>query len=178
MFDHTPRSNFCTLVYLNHVYIVQRSQVNEAKDKHSGVMKAARSLFCKRNGTVYRWMYPNITKYELHKRVLDAWYSAKQSEKDIYISEVTYLLNICRAISLSFYPFSFSVWQEGSFALIILVVNWSITKPSLFGHEKLQPELVTPKIRILCIWIYIYLQKCFCKNILHEYRYEFVFSSE
>ncbi|XP_033608304.1 uncharacterized protein LOC117282505 [Cryptotermes secundus] len=62
--------------------------VDVTEDTHSDVLKAARSLFCKRTRTLYRWVYPNISKYELNRRVADAWDSASQDEKNIYISEV------------------------------------------------------------------------------------------
>lgn len=58
------------------------------EDRDSEVLKAARSLFYKRTRTLYRWVYSNMTKYELNRRVTNAWKSASQYERNIYISEV------------------------------------------------------------------------------------------
>jgi hypothetical protein len=90
MFDHSCRSNCFTSVYLYYVYIVQVSAVVGTQDKDSEVFKAARSLFFKRTRILYRWVYSNMTKCELNKRVIDAWKSASPDEQNIYISEVTY----------------------------------------------------------------------------------------
>jgi hypothetical protein len=53
-------------------------------------------LFCKRTRTIYRWMYPNIKKHELNRRVANAWDSAAEEEKNIYISQVVYFIPIAR----------------------------------------------------------------------------------
>jgi hypothetical protein len=103
MFDHSPRSNCFTSAYLYCVYIVQVSDVHETEDRHSEVMKAARSLFYKRTRTLYRWVYANMTKCELNRRVKDAWNSASENEKNIYISEVIYFHNNWQAVLLSFH---------------------------------------------------------------------------
>jgi hypothetical protein len=70
--------------------------VDEVDGMHSGMIEAARLLFCKRTRTLYRWMYPNIKKHELNKRVADAWDSAAEEEKKIYLSQVAYFVPIAR----------------------------------------------------------------------------------
>jgi hypothetical protein len=108
MFDHSPWSNCFTSVYLYCVCIVQGFDVDVTKDRHSEVLKAARSLFYKRTRTLYRWVYANMAKNELNRRVTDAWNSASEYEKNIYISEVMHFHNNWLAILLSFHTFSFS----------------------------------------------------------------------
>jgi hypothetical protein len=83
--------------------------VDGTEDRHSEVLKAAKSLFYKRTRTLYRWVYANMSKYELNKRVIDAWNSASEHEKNIYISEVMYFHNNWQAVSLTFHTFSFSI---------------------------------------------------------------------
>jgi hypothetical protein len=75
------------------VYIVQELVVDGTEDRYSEVLKAARSLFYRRNRTLYRWIYANIRKCKLTRLVTDAWNSASESEKNIYISEVMYFHN-------------------------------------------------------------------------------------
>jgi hypothetical protein len=70
------------------------------------VLKAARSAFCKRTRSLYRYMFPGMQKWQLNKKVLAAWDASSETEKNLYISEVTYIYNHHRAISLSLHPFS------------------------------------------------------------------------
>jgi hypothetical protein len=109
MFDDSCRSICFTSVYLYYVYIVQGSGVDGTENKNSEVMKAARSLFYKRTRTLYRWVYSNMTKNELNRRVIGAWNSASQYERNIYVSEVMYFHNNWQATILSFHTFSFSI---------------------------------------------------------------------
>jgi hypothetical protein len=82
-----------SLVYLYYSHTAQGSNVNGTEDKHSQVLKAARSLFYKRTRSLYRWVYPKITMDDVNRRVADAWKSASKIEKNIYVSEVTYFHN-------------------------------------------------------------------------------------
>lgn len=57
-------------------------------DIHARVLKATKSSFCRRTRTLYRYMFPNISRWEMDKRVLAAWDSASETEKNVYISQV------------------------------------------------------------------------------------------
>jgi hypothetical protein len=60
-----------------------------ANDNYTDVLNAAKSLFYKRTRTLYRLMYPKITKNQLNNSVSDAWDRLSEYGKNIYISKVT-----------------------------------------------------------------------------------------
>jgi hypothetical protein len=60
-----------------------------ANGKSTEILKEAKSAFCKRTRTLYRMMYPKITKNQLNSRISDAWDRLSEKEKNIYLSKVT-----------------------------------------------------------------------------------------
>jgi hypothetical protein len=91
---------------LNPVYAVQELAAYAPNKSNEEVLAAAKSSFCKRTRTLYRYMYPNISKRDLEKTVLAAWDSSPDTEKQFHISKVTYFNNHAKAASLSLHPFS------------------------------------------------------------------------
>ncbi|PNF42935.1 hypothetical protein B7P43_G11836 [Cryptotermes secundus] len=66
----------------------ERPRVMAVNAEHAEVLKAAKTLFCKRHRTLCRWLSPSTTKRQLNRRVSDAWATLPEIEKNIYISEV------------------------------------------------------------------------------------------
>lgn len=80
------------------MYTVQVPRVMGVNAEHAEVLKAAKTLFCKRHRTLCRWLSPNTTKRQLNRRVSDAWATLPEIEKNIYISEVMYFHSHCQAL--------------------------------------------------------------------------------
>lgn len=57
------------------------------------MIKAAKSLFLKRTRTLYRWMYPNVTKQQLNLTLANSWETLSVNEKKFYISQVSQKTN-------------------------------------------------------------------------------------
>ncbi|XP_033610728.1 uncharacterized protein LOC117282969 isoform X2 [Cryptotermes secundus] len=75
---------------------------------HAEVLAAATLVFCRQNRTLYRCIFPNISERQLDSLLLAAWDSSPETEKNIYISEV----------STSISPFA---WYTIIAALFVLV---------------------------------------------------------
>ncbi|XP_033611175.1 uncharacterized protein LOC111873944 isoform X2 [Cryptotermes secundus] len=56
---------------------------------HAEVLAAATSVFCRQNRTLYRCIFPNISERQVDSVLLAAWDSSHETEKNIYISEVS-----------------------------------------------------------------------------------------
>jgi hypothetical protein len=65
----------------------QRLLVYVPNEGNGDVLAAAKSSFCKRTRTLYRYMLPNVSKRELDKIVLAAWDSSPDTEKQFHISK-------------------------------------------------------------------------------------------
>jgi hypothetical protein len=88
------------------------------------VLAAAKSSFCKRPRTLYRYMLPNVSKRELDKIVLAAWDSSPDTEKQFHISKDlgTFTSRHCSAM---IYP------------QLVKVLNPSIDNPEPEKHHKI-----------------------------------------
>jgi hypothetical protein len=88
------------------VYAVQELLVYTPNESDGAVLAAAKASFCKQTRTLYRYMFPNVSKWDLEKKVLAAWDTSPESEKQFHLSKVTYFNNHKKAASLSLHPFS------------------------------------------------------------------------
>jgi hypothetical protein len=77
------------------VLTVQASKAEEANGRETEVLNRVKSAFFKRTCTLYRLMYPKITKKELISTVSDAWDTLSEKDKNFYRSMVMYFHNLC-----------------------------------------------------------------------------------
>jgi hypothetical protein len=72
-----------------------------------------------------------LKRRELDRMLLSEWNASPQTEKDIYIWEVTYFNNRKKAASLSLRPYSLVPERKARHVMLNEIIN-----PSLFVHER------------------------------------------
>jgi hypothetical protein len=93
----------------------QVTAVKAYKKVDDPVLQRAKTIFLKRNWTLYRWLHPDCRSKRLDAVLSAVWDALPIAEKHHYISGVT----VCIIISVLFHPFTFIVKEKGSFAHII-----------------------------------------------------------
>lgn len=77
-----------------------QSPASFSESKQLEILKAAKSLFSKRTRTLYHWMYPNAAKPQIKAAVSSSWESLGAQEKDFYISQVCFPIDVSKLIAV------------------------------------------------------------------------------